>query len=305
MLNNVCAFSHHLSTSMSAEILLFSSQKRAAVKTQEKAESASVTKSTSAKVSVPERARSRRSSSPGRSSSEDDSKAASSSPGTKDTLPLCNFCNCGLIVALLTAVPLCIHGDDADLSLFVTICLLPLVGCCWVKYFRKLRASPEQLFRPTIFCRLSTHLIQLNSRPSLAYLIFCHTALSATPWLNSWTGITGAQWSALNYPVSFQTAIQVPPRDSVFELTLSASNRCYVMLLGSVSFKCWTSLRTMIVRNADLRRAVYLTCVHIFNQQMSPVSFQTVHVQSSLKGFLTFDCIFKIKSQMFRQINVI
>lgn len=205
MLNNVCAFSHHLSTLMSAEILLFSSQKRAAVKTQEKAESASVTKSTSAKVSVPERARSRRSSSPGRSSSEDDSKAASSSPGTKDTLPLCNFCNCGLIVALLTAVILCIHGDDADLSLFVTICLLPLVGCCWVKYFRKLRASPEQLFRPTIFCRLSTHLIQLNSRPAkpkpcisylLSYCFICNTLTKQLNWYY-WCSMVCSQLSSL------------------------------------------------------------------------------------------------------------
>ncbi|KAG7223050.1 hypothetical protein INR49_015939, partial [Caranx melampygus] len=58
------------------------SQKRAAVKTQEKVESTSVTKSTSAKVSVPERARRSRSSSSGHSSSEDDSgsKAASSTP---------------------------------------------------------------------------------------------------------------------------------------------------------------------------------------------------------------------------------
>uniref|UniRef100_A0A4W6D1L0 Bromodomain and WD repeat domain containing 1 n=1 Tax=Lates calcarifer TaxID=8187 RepID=A0A4W6D1L0_LATCA len=65
------------------------SQKRAAVKTQEKVESTSVTKSTSAKVSVPERARRSRSSSSGHSSSEDDSvsKAASSTPGTKETLP--------------------------------------------------------------------------------------------------------------------------------------------------------------------------------------------------------------------------
>uniref|UniRef100_A0A4W6D0T8 Bromodomain and WD repeat domain containing 1 n=1 Tax=Lates calcarifer TaxID=8187 RepID=A0A4W6D0T8_LATCA len=62
---------------------------RAAVKTQEKVESTSVTKSTSAKVSVPERARRSRSSSSGHSSSEDDSvsKAASSTPGTKETLP--------------------------------------------------------------------------------------------------------------------------------------------------------------------------------------------------------------------------
>nr|XP_046246221.1 bromodomain and WD repeat-containing protein 3 isoform X2 [Scatophagus argus] len=56
------------------------SQKRADVKTQEKVESTSVTKSTSAKVSVPERARRSRSSSSGQSSSEDDSKAASSTP---------------------------------------------------------------------------------------------------------------------------------------------------------------------------------------------------------------------------------
>ncbi|XP_045929397.1 bromodomain and WD repeat-containing protein 3 isoform X3 [Micropterus dolomieu] len=58
------------------------SQKRAAVKTQEKVESTSVTKSTSAKVSVPERARRSRSSSSGHSSSEDDSgsKGASSTP---------------------------------------------------------------------------------------------------------------------------------------------------------------------------------------------------------------------------------
>uniref|UniRef100_A0A8C4GVS9 Bromodomain and WD repeat domain containing 1 n=1 Tax=Dicentrarchus labrax TaxID=13489 RepID=A0A8C4GVS9_DICLA len=56
---------------------------RAAVKTQEKVEPTSVTKSTSAKVSVPERARRSQSSSSGHSSSEDDSKAASSTPGTK------------------------------------------------------------------------------------------------------------------------------------------------------------------------------------------------------------------------------
>ncbi|XP_031608481.1 bromodomain and WD repeat-containing protein 3 [Oreochromis aureus] len=56
------------------------SQKKAAVKTQEKVESVSVTKTTSAKVSVPERARRSRSSSSGHSSSEDDSgsKGASS-----------------------------------------------------------------------------------------------------------------------------------------------------------------------------------------------------------------------------------
>ncbi|XP_028428094.1 bromodomain and WD repeat-containing protein 3 isoform X2 [Perca flavescens] len=59
-----------------------SSQKRAAVKTQGKVESTSVTKSTSAKVSVPERARRSRSSSSGHSSSDDDSgsKGASSTP---------------------------------------------------------------------------------------------------------------------------------------------------------------------------------------------------------------------------------
>ncbi|XP_034403808.1 bromodomain and WD repeat-containing protein 3 isoform X2 [Cyclopterus lumpus] len=59
-----------------------SSQKKAAVKTQEKVESTSVTKSTSAKVSVPERARRSRRSSLGHSSSDDDSgsKAASSTP---------------------------------------------------------------------------------------------------------------------------------------------------------------------------------------------------------------------------------
>ncbi|XP_029963961.1 bromodomain and WD repeat-containing protein 3 [Salarias fasciatus] len=58
------------------------SHKRAAVKTQEKVESASATKSTSAKVSVPERARRSRNSSSGHSSSEDDSgsKGASSTP---------------------------------------------------------------------------------------------------------------------------------------------------------------------------------------------------------------------------------
>lgn len=96
----------------SAEIL-FSSQKRAAVKTQEKVESASVTKSTSAKVSVSERDKRSRNSSAGHSSSEDDSKAASSSPGTKKALSLSS---CSLIIALLTAVPLCIHGGDADLT---------------------------------------------------------------------------------------------------------------------------------------------------------------------------------------------
>ncbi|XP_021165006.2 bromodomain and WD repeat-containing protein 3 isoform X1 [Fundulus heteroclitus] len=57
-------------------------QKKPSVKTQEKLESMSVTKSTSAKVSVPERARRSRGRSSGRSSSEDDSgsKAASSTP---------------------------------------------------------------------------------------------------------------------------------------------------------------------------------------------------------------------------------
>ncbi|XP_068173110.1 bromodomain and WD repeat-containing protein 3 [Antennarius striatus] len=58
-------------------------QKRAAVKTQEKVELASVTKSTSAKVSVPERARRSRSSSSGHSSSEEESKAASSSQASE------------------------------------------------------------------------------------------------------------------------------------------------------------------------------------------------------------------------------
>uniref|UniRef100_A0A7N6B7T8 Bromo domain-containing protein n=1 Tax=Anabas testudineus TaxID=64144 RepID=A0A7N6B7T8_ANATE len=54
------------------------------IKTQEKVESVSVTKSTSAKVSVPERARRSGSSSSGHSSSEEESgsKAASSTPGT-------------------------------------------------------------------------------------------------------------------------------------------------------------------------------------------------------------------------------
>ncbi|XP_069390311.1 bromodomain and WD repeat-containing protein 3 isoform X3 [Paralichthys olivaceus] len=58
------------------------SQKKGAVKTQVKVEMTSVTKSTSAKVSVSERARRSRSSSSGHSSSEDDSgsKAASSTP---------------------------------------------------------------------------------------------------------------------------------------------------------------------------------------------------------------------------------
>uniref|UniRef100_A0A8C9ZUY5 Bromodomain and WD repeat domain containing 1 n=1 Tax=Sander lucioperca TaxID=283035 RepID=A0A8C9ZUY5_SANLU len=55
-----------------------SSQKRAAVKTQGKVESTSVTKSTSAKVSVPERARRSRSSSSGHSSSDDDSGSKAS-----------------------------------------------------------------------------------------------------------------------------------------------------------------------------------------------------------------------------------
>ncbi|XP_015807459.3 bromodomain and WD repeat-containing protein 3 isoform X1 [Nothobranchius furzeri] len=59
-----------------------SSHKKPAVKTQEKLESVFLTKSTSAKVSVPERARRSRSSSSGHSSSEEDSssKAASSTP---------------------------------------------------------------------------------------------------------------------------------------------------------------------------------------------------------------------------------
>uniref|UniRef100_A0A673CB81 Bromodomain and WD repeat domain containing 1 n=1 Tax=Sphaeramia orbicularis TaxID=375764 RepID=A0A673CB81_9TELE len=66
------------------------SQKRPAVKTQEKVETTSVTKSTSAKVSVPERARRSRGSSSGHSSSEDDSgsKAASSTSGTREPLSL-------------------------------------------------------------------------------------------------------------------------------------------------------------------------------------------------------------------------
>uniref|UniRef100_A0A667YDF4 Bromodomain and WD repeat domain containing 1 n=1 Tax=Myripristis murdjan TaxID=586833 RepID=A0A667YDF4_9TELE len=57
---------------------------KTAVKTQEKVESMSVTKSTSAKVSVPERVTRSRSSRSGHSSSEGDSasKAASSTPGT-------------------------------------------------------------------------------------------------------------------------------------------------------------------------------------------------------------------------------
>ncbi|XP_041851366.1 bromodomain and WD repeat-containing protein 3 [Melanotaenia boesemani] len=61
------------------------SQKRAAVKTQEKPVSTSVTKSTSAKVSVPERARRSRGSSSGHSSSEDEfgSKEASSTPDSE------------------------------------------------------------------------------------------------------------------------------------------------------------------------------------------------------------------------------
>uniref|UniRef100_A0A667Y3C3 Bromodomain and WD repeat domain containing 1 n=1 Tax=Myripristis murdjan TaxID=586833 RepID=A0A667Y3C3_9TELE len=59
-------------------------QPKTAVKTQEKVESMSVTKSTSAKVSVPERVTRSRSSRSGHSSSEGDSasKAASSTPGT-------------------------------------------------------------------------------------------------------------------------------------------------------------------------------------------------------------------------------
>uniref|UniRef100_A0A8C7X8K9 Bromodomain and WD repeat domain containing 1 n=1 Tax=Oryzias sinensis TaxID=183150 RepID=A0A8C7X8K9_9TELE len=59
--------------------------KGAAVKTQEKSES--TTKSTSTKVSVPERTRRSRGSSSGRSSSEDESgsKAASSTPGTSNS----------------------------------------------------------------------------------------------------------------------------------------------------------------------------------------------------------------------------
>lgn len=65
-------------------LLLPSSSKGAAVKTQEKSES--TTKSTSTKVSVPERTRRSRGSSSGRSSSEDESgsKAASSTPGTRN-----------------------------------------------------------------------------------------------------------------------------------------------------------------------------------------------------------------------------
>lgn len=69
------------------------SQKKAAVKTQEKVESVSVTKTTSAKVSVPERARRSRSSSSGHSSSEDDSgsKGASSTSGTDIRAPQRSF----------------------------------------------------------------------------------------------------------------------------------------------------------------------------------------------------------------------
>uniref|UniRef100_A0A8C6P7H6 Bromodomain and WD repeat domain containing 1 n=1 Tax=Nothobranchius furzeri TaxID=105023 RepID=A0A8C6P7H6_NOTFU len=65
-----------------------------AVKTQEKLESVFLTKSTSAKVSVPERARRSRSSSSGHSSSEEDSssKAASSTPGTTCCLDQCVQC---------------------------------------------------------------------------------------------------------------------------------------------------------------------------------------------------------------------
>lgn len=55
------------------------------MKTQEKVETATVTKPTSSKVSDPERARRGRSSSRGHSSSEDESKAASSSPGRRST----------------------------------------------------------------------------------------------------------------------------------------------------------------------------------------------------------------------------
>ncbi|XP_029923431.1 bromodomain and WD repeat-containing protein 3 [Myripristis murdjan] len=68
------------------------SQKKTAVKTQEKVESMSVTKSTSAKVSVPERVTRSRSSRSGHSSSEGDSasKAASSTPESESEseLPL-------------------------------------------------------------------------------------------------------------------------------------------------------------------------------------------------------------------------
>lgn len=69
------------------------SQKKAAVKTQEKVESVSVTKTTSAKVSAPERARRSRSSSSGHSSSEDDSgsKGASSTSGTDIRAPQRSF----------------------------------------------------------------------------------------------------------------------------------------------------------------------------------------------------------------------
>lgn len=50
-----------------------------------------MTKTTSAKVSVPERTRRSQSSSQGHSSSEDDSKAHSSSSGTKDTLSVLTY----------------------------------------------------------------------------------------------------------------------------------------------------------------------------------------------------------------------
>lgn len=65
----------------------FSIQRRAAVKTQESVEPPLVTKTTSAKVSLPDRSRrNRRSSS--HSSSENDSKAVSTSPGRSHRHPL-------------------------------------------------------------------------------------------------------------------------------------------------------------------------------------------------------------------------
>uniref|UniRef100_A0A8C6P815 Bromodomain and WD repeat domain containing 1 n=1 Tax=Nothobranchius furzeri TaxID=105023 RepID=A0A8C6P815_NOTFU len=80
--------------SSASRLFFFLRHKKPAVKTQEKLESVFLTKSTSAKVSVPERARRSRSSSSGHSSSEEDSssKAASSTPGTTCCLDQCVQC---------------------------------------------------------------------------------------------------------------------------------------------------------------------------------------------------------------------
>lgn len=74
-----CCSSSRSVAGITADFLLFS-QRRAAVKTQETVEPPSATKTTSAKVSLPDRSRRNRWR-PSHSSSEDDCKAVSTSPG--------------------------------------------------------------------------------------------------------------------------------------------------------------------------------------------------------------------------------